>query len=236
MIEINVELEKKEIRKIKEKKKIKPLRIIISILIFFSIIGVAGWFGYQQYQKYAAYNEAKVQLEIKNKIAQGLTVPDSNTEDPLAQNYKEIYSTLPYSQTKWKVLNSVLYNFEFTYPTNTSALIKNDDGTQIWLARRDGYMFRITISDATPKETAQDFYSQMGNKNSYSATPTKFADQKALFLQLIDTTLSITGNQYIIVYKGRVYILWYETFPTGQFPDDVRRIQDILKSFEFTNT
>lgn len=233
MIEIDVEIKKRDL---KVKQKMHPMRVVsccmIPVILFVCIV-----FGlYQLYLKYERANEAVVQqLIAQTKKNSGIVLPsdDPNSDDPYAAHAKEIFSTLAYAQTQWKTINNQELNFFMEYPDNTSAEVNNAADDQIWFLRRNGYMFRVDIYQTSQSE--MDFYNSLGNKADYSVTQVMFAKHKALFLQQINTSLPIVSAQYIVANQGYIFEIWYEVYPNNTYPDDTKRIQFMLNSFEFTN-
>lgn len=233
MIEITVHLDDKEISKEeKKKKKFHPFRIMGCILLPLIILGVGGYYLYHAYKQYEAKAQATIQAEINRQLIKSKQEAlSSDSGDPFEQYAKQINAVIPYAQTQWKAVSVRVYNFQFDYPGNTSAIVRNSDGTEIWLLRRDGYMFRIQLFQSN--DTPQQWYDSMSDKDKYSVTKVKYQKQNALYLQQIDTKASIVGDQYIVSYKGYVFQIWYQVYDPNTYPDDVRRGQYILQSIEF---
>jgi len=231
MIEIQVELTSKELPKEKVKKKVKPVRLASCILVPLVILGIIGYVLFRLYANYASVNQARVQAEIKKTLTTtGVVIPSDDTGDPLEQ-YTTANATLPYSKTQWKVLDNFVFNFQIQYPLNTSALVRNAAGDQIWFLRRDGYMMKINILQS--KESLMDYYNALQNTSEYSMSKVTFAKKNALLLQGNYSQMTIPSNQYIVANKGTIFDIWYEIYDPKKYPDDVTRISQMLQSFAF---
>ena len=234
MIELDIEIQKKEI---KEKKKFKPVRFFSCCIVPILLLIGGGIYLFHLYSNYSKINQAKVQVEISKDIHKdqnGIYLSGDNSQSGNeAQQYRLEHASVPFAQTKWKDIRDMIHEFGFTYPVNTAAISENADDTQVWFLRGNGYMLYISIYQS--KDNADAWYkSQQSSLDQYAASPGTLGKQKGLLLQLINTTgIEFPGSEYIISYKGYVFVIWYEIFDPNQNPDDAARINYMLQNFVF---
>ncbi len=216
VLEINVTIKKKRIKR--------------NIFLFVFVILTISLVGFGIYKIIEFNNEQSKLLQSDISSIQSKLYKSPGVDSSYIEN-EAINSTLPYSQTTWKVIVNRVYYYQMEYPTNTTGFQKNIDGSTIWLLRRDGYIFKLNIFQYSG--TPDQYINSIENIGNYAISKTTFNGQSALMLTDTNNTDKFKGNEIVLKYKGNMFVIWFLQIDKNTHPNDYLREQVILSNFGF---
>jgi len=230
----------------KEAKPKKPRTFRAKLVRGFSFAAVlaVAWYGWQSYSaqsgQVAGVSTNPGIVSTPSPSASATPVAQASGSQP---DYKEAQVDVPFGQTKWENFSDPDFGISIDHPTTTSDLVHAASSDNLFLVRKNGFMFKVNkISTnktaAEYMQTAQGDYGTdydikpgtLNNRPAFVATP-KVHDEYSGTMYFVPRPASKTNPSP--AGTTIIYQVWVKDEPAGS--DDARRLDRIINSFQFVN-
>ncbi len=198
------------------------------------LIFVSAYFTYQ-IKNAGQLREAYVSQARQNR---NIAIENSGSSDskaydlmskPPEERYKEAYADLPFENTIWDMYTASDLGISFTYPKNTSNKLQQVGSNNIWIIRKDGYLFKA--QKIITETSLEQYVSNLKPQITYKVEATEWKGKIAVKLTP-DENIPIMGTTYLIQSNGFILELWFKTIDDNN-TDDQKRLEKMIDSFEF---
>ncbi|OQA04493.1 MAG: hypothetical protein BWY68_00268 [bacterium ADurb.Bin400] len=156
------------------------------------------------------------------------------TED-MSERYREAFTDAPFEETVWNTYDDPDFGIKLDYPHNTSNKHRPMDSNSIWFLRKYGYLLKIEKVEVGEK-TLDDYISEFKSEIGYKVeNPSQFKHLPAIHL-VQNEYMSVRGNMYLVKIDSSIFKIWYKTFVPAEDENDAKRVEQMLKSIEFTKS
>jgi hypothetical protein len=158
----------------------------------------------------------------------------AETVQPSTDPYAESYAELPFAATEWKSFSSTEFGVELDYPKNTSNIMYNSGGSNVWFLRRNGFLLKFTkIETNIPLDAWWN-----ANQTSYLTSTTRiakttFKGMSAYSVYSAQKTPT-SGTSYFVQGNGSIFEVWVKDEPATT--DDGKRLERMVETLKLIPT
>lgn len=157
--------------------------------------------------------------------------PAGFSDLPVEERYKEAYAEVRYEDTIWTEYNDSDLGVKLKYPQNATYRVKPIGSNNLWFLRKNGYLLKIERIDT--EQTLEEMAISVSGDISYKQESLEVKDNPTIHM-ILQETLPVMGNIYLVKVDATIYKVWYKTFVSGESPDDEQRLKTLLDTLEFT--
>lgn len=163
-------------------------------------------------------------------------IPTNTIQDPntiVTQKGKEMadasQTNVSFEETIWETFSDNSLGVRVKYPLNAVKLNKTD--SNVTFQRKDGYIFKIQRIE-TGLDLEEYWKQIQATSLKHVSSNTTFAGKEALLLELQETT-QYPGNRYLVKLDNAIIDIWFATAGPKFEADDIKRVDEMLKSVAF---
>jgi hypothetical protein len=163
-------------------------------------------------------------------------IPTSTIQDPntiVTQKGKEIadasQTNVSFEETIWETFSDNSLGVRVKYPLNAVKLNKTE--SNVTFQRKDGYIFKIQRIE-TGLDLEEYWKQIQATSLKHASSNTTFAGKEALLLEIQETT-QYPGNRYLVKLDNAIIDIWFATAGPKFEADDIKRVDEMLKSVAF---